>query len=73
MTPVRLEPQPLGLESSTLPLSHCPPCLYGYDFKKKNVIETFVKMGNFTTFENSEDLDGMPLMHGLTNAFTTHG
>ena len=25
MTPVRLEPQPLGLEPSTLPLSHCAP------------------------------------------------
>ena len=25
VTPVRLEPGPLGLESSTLPLSHCPP------------------------------------------------
>ena len=25
MTPVRLNPRPFGLESSTLPLSHCAP------------------------------------------------
>ena len=25
MTPVRLKPAPLGLESSTQPLSHCAP------------------------------------------------
>ena len=27
MRPVRLKPRPLGLESSTLPLSHCAPSL----------------------------------------------
>ena len=39
MTPVRLEPVAFGLESSTLPLSHCAPglenqffCLFDWPF-----------------------------------------
>ena len=34
MTPVRLEPGPLGLESSTLPLSHCAPWFQPYGFRQ---------------------------------------
>ena len=44
-------------------------------FKKRNsnlcALESR-KMGTFTTFKNSEDLDEMPQMHGLTSAFTAH-
>ena len=33
VTPVRLDLRPLGLESSTLPLSHCPPLSRIYNRK----------------------------------------
>ena len=38
VTPVRLEPRPFGLESSTLPLSHCAPLS---DRKNENVLSVF--------------------------------
>ena len=54
VTLVRLEPAALGLELSTLPLSHCAPFLFG--FYEKFFIMEILKLTTITTEASTSNL-----------------